>query len=1083
MTFVDPNDLKAQEQEAAAFEQLVDAQLRKVADKTADRLAADQPVVAASMVDLTLLTIIGAEWETVVAGELLPVVEQLYTGASVAWTLAVAGALPGWDTAVVPPVSNAMAADYLAGARNRLVGIGDDLWANTRTSLLAGFEAGEDIPTLASRVRDAAGVTTPRANVIARTEVVGASNRGSFDTARLLGVPMQKVWMATPDDRTRPSHVDADRQEVPLDKPFTVGDASLEHPGDWLGPPEEVINCRCVIGYEIPDDTPPPGTSAALVAAGEDTTTMPGCGCSTPLTAAAHDHDGAMIALVPTEQDAARLALDGGEPPEELHLTLAYLGPGADWSQENREALHNALASYDWDAPGGTITGNAFGAAHWNPSSDDPAWVLNIGSDALPDLHAAVGVQLERARGEDPTMPEIPAQHKPWAAHLCITYDAEGGLLAEMEQRLGEITFDRLRIAFAGEATDIPLAGDAAAAAASPAAAATTDFQEEGEPEPGVPGAPPGPPCPPGQHRMPDGTCMDDEEMPGMADVPPPAPVPGAEHFHTVVTEGVSTGMRRFEEGALTWRTPPFAFHWEYSSAAHGGQMMVAQVGLVTRVVRDGNDIHFYGPLDLDSERGMEYARQLATGYARWSSVGLDEEAVEIEFVWPEGEGPDDAEDPLLDLLFAEPEEMIIKSGNIGEVTAVSVPALADATVEPTQALLDALADRGVTVASAAFGAVAPHDTATVDEPWDADAARDRLPSPLTVEQARAAFAWFDDSRVEDGELPKDAAVFIHHEVSEDGQVGAANLTACSNTIAILNGGRGVDTSGQPWSGDLEGIWEHVAAHLRDADREPPPLQTVSGGQTTLVAASHTITIPDVPPAYWFDEPTDVTPLGALTITDEGRVYGYLAPKDIAHRAYRDRRVTAPMGKVDYGRWMGGEALVAGGGRVVAGPITMECGHMSPYASSDTGTRMQHYDNACSVVAKARIGENRHGVWIAGALEPGVSPDQLSRMLACRLSGDWGPHPERPGWQEFVAALLVPVPGFAQGRSGPSVTVKEGALVASAVPVRLAGPPAAGPDTRPVLERLARQIGRDRRSRMNALRARVHNNQEVHDAV
>ena len=35
---------------------------------------------------------------------------------------------------------------------------------------------------------------------------------------------------------------------------------------------------------------------------------------------------GAMIALVPTATDAKRLAVKGGEAPEDLHLTLFYLG-------------------------------------------------------------------------------------------------------------------------------------------------------------------------------------------------------------------------------------------------------------------------------------------------------------------------------------------------------------------------------------------------------------------------------------------------------------------------------------------------------------------------------------------------------------------------------------------------------------------------------------------------------------------------------------------------------------------------------------------------------------------------------------
>jgi hypothetical protein len=286
--------------------------------------------------------------------------------------------------------------------------------------------------------------------------------------------------------------------------------------------------------------------------------------------------------------------------------------------------------------------------------------------------------------------------------------------------------------------------------------------------------------------------------------------------------------------------------------------------------------------------------------------------------------------------------------------------------------------------------------------------------------------------------------------------------------IGALHGGRGgadiPDT-------DRQGVYDHVAKHLTDGGQQPPALAA-----RALVAAGHIIEIPNVPPEWWFSRPTDVTPHGALTITDEGRIYGYLAPAGVRHRAFPDRRVTVPMGHVDYSGWMGGEAIVAGGGRVVAGPITMECEHMPPSASSRSAVRMEHYANACSVVAKACIGEDAHGVWIAGALEPHVTADQVSRMLACRLSGDWAPHPDRPGWQDFVAALVVPVPGFPQARTAPSVRVAGGALVASAVPIRFAHArdDYAGPDLGPVMERLARSIGRDRRSRLEELHTRVH---------
>jgi len=213
-----------------------------------------------------------------------------------------------------------------------------------------------------------------------------------------------------------------------------------------------------------------------------------------------------------------------------------------------------------------------------------------------------------------------------------------------------------------------------------------------------------------------------------------------------------------------------------------------------------------------------------------------------------------------------------------------------------------------------------------------------------------------------------------------------------------------------------------MAEHVLQAAEDKP-----------LTAAAYVLTIPDVPPAAWFEEPWDVEIHGALTVTDEGRVYGYLAPAGVAHRSFSER-VTVPMGNVDYSLFMGRETLTAGGGRVVTGALTMDCGHAST-GYRDPAMAMDHYDNACSIVATVRIGENAKGVWVAGALVPGLSANQVSRIMACQLSGDWRPHRERSGWREFAGALLVPVPGFAMARTEASVKVDDYGLVASAVPV------------------------------------------------
>lgn len=105
--------------------------------------------------------------------------------------------------------------------------------------------AGEGIPDMVKRVRGYYdGNADYRAERVARTEVVGASNKGSLEAYRQGGLK-RKEWLATEDDRTRPAHAEASGQVRDLDEPFTVGGESVMHPGE--GSPENVVNCRCTI--------------------------------------------------------------------------------------------------------------------------------------------------------------------------------------------------------------------------------------------------------------------------------------------------------------------------------------------------------------------------------------------------------------------------------------------------------------------------------------------------------------------------------------------------------------------------------------------------------------------------------------------------------------------------------------------------------------------------------------------------------------------------------------------------------------------------------------------------------------------
>lgn len=64
---------------------------------------------------------------------------------------------------------------------------------------------------------------------------------------------------------------------------------------------------------------------------------------------------------------------------------------------------------------------------------------------------------------------------------------------------------------------------------------------------------------------------------------------------------------------------------------------------------------------------------------------------------------------------------------------------------------------------------------------------------------------------------------FIHHYVDSDGSAGAASMRALGNAVAVLNGGR----NGTVLRGSArQGVYRHIAAHYRDAEREAPELKS-----------------------------------------------------------------------------------------------------------------------------------------------------------------------------------------------------------------------------------------------------------------
>lgn len=98
-----------------------------------------------------------------------------------------------------------------------------------------------------------------RATTIARTESVRMLSqaqqqaiRQTMATANVSRDDIEQTWNAVDDARTRFTHRILDGQVRRLGEPFrSVSGALLMYPGDPSAPAEEVINCRCHLGFRI----------------------------------------------------------------------------------------------------------------------------------------------------------------------------------------------------------------------------------------------------------------------------------------------------------------------------------------------------------------------------------------------------------------------------------------------------------------------------------------------------------------------------------------------------------------------------------------------------------------------------------------------------------------------------------------------------------------------------------------------------------------------------------------------------------------------------------------------------------------
>ena len=140
---------------------------------------------------------------------------------------------------------------------------------------------------------------------------------------------------------------------------------------------------------------------------------------------------------------------------------------------------------------------------------------------------------------------------------------------------------------------------------------------------------------------------------------------------------------------------------------------------------------------------------------------------------------------------------------------------------EETAGMKSAEIDEEVKEAGPNGRVIATHETAVnMSRAWDKTVPYRNMKSPSTPSYYNRIFAFQNPNTVGDRKTHYN---FIHHYVNADGTPGEASYSALVNSMAVLNGGR----SGTVLRGEARrGVYNHIAAHYRDAGKEPPELKS-----------------------------------------------------------------------------------------------------------------------------------------------------------------------------------------------------------------------------------------------------------------
>lgn len=767
------------------------------------------------------------------------------------------------------------------------------------------------------------------------------------------------VHNSTLDDRTRPDHADADGQVVPLDEPFIVGGDELMQPGDPNGPLDQILNCRCVALFtDNPDGEDSDNRqflsdedmASVLDAWSSEVGNMQELEDVTAADSGEHAGTG-MIALVPSASDAARLVVPNGDPEDQLHVTLAFLGGTDSMADGTKSYLQDALTELARMTP--PLDVEAWSANFFNPNGEEPCWTLGIGHhDQLETVHNGAMDVANTPADDGWTLAE---QHTPWVPHLSLTYSQDTGLINTVMSKCGPLTLDRLRLCIGTETWDYPLG-----------ATVTTD---QGDPMPETELAASDTVTPAAVSfstaRIRGVTLLD---VPAFTEariaVTGPPDENGMQPWAGPITiEGVPTGDGRvYEAGAFRWEdTNPGAIRWDIEDEGeHLGAICVGTILTITRDEATGL-INATGVFDTNLVNGAVAAAAVERGTLGGVSVDMDDIPEDsVTMTTPDNE-PDPDDIPMVAIEAA--------------VTASPDFPLADDDVDWDEA--------------GAIGRVLAY--ATADD------------GTVNVPVVAGTYLWLPE-----GADPTDLSQYMlpFVDVFTDGTLAAVpnGLRAARENMLQLD---------QAAQDEIIPVINGYLSAAVDAP-DPAEGDDGAGPPASVIEASAWTQFREMPKlaASLFREPTPEelpTTDGPTHVSyANGRMFGWVAQRGVCHDGVTGSCLKPPLDNVDLSTFLRSKVELDDGSVITAGVFTMGTGHDNDGA--DVLATKALFDDTRTVAGIVTVGVNDRGMWFSGAAAPWLGDWDRRVFASCAPSGHW--RRERSGQWSLRAVLSVPVPGF-----------------------------------------------------------------------